>query len=260
MRVYVDILFLINLIYDFLILNAVNIVLKRNVKVKKILYCSLVGGISAFSIFIPFLSNIYITIMLSVFMVYITFGFKDIIYFKNNLLYFYMIMITLGGFLYFINLKFNNLYNIKDAYNRKVLINFISMVIFGLVIYLLYLYINKYNNNAISNYFDVSICFDEKMYKLNGFYDTGNLIKDPYKNRKVILVDKKIIKSDIRNKSPIIVPCDMVNNHILINCYKPDLLVINNKVINNCLIGLWDKNMHDGIDVILNGYLGDIIR
>ena len=260
MKVYVDILFLINLIYDFLILNAVNIILKRGIKTKKVLFCSFVGSISAFSIFIPILSNIYITIFLSIVMVYITYGYKDIIYFKNNLLYFYMVTVILGGFLYFINLKFNHLYNVNDYYERKVLINFISMIIFGIIIYIMYLYTYKYKDNILSNYYNVKLSLDDKLYNLTGFYDSGNLIKDPYKNRKVILINKKLIKSDIKNKSPIIVPCNMVNHHILINCFKPDLLIINNKVINNCLIGLWENNIFDGIDAILNGYLGDLIK
>lgn len=92
MIVYVDLIFLINLVYDFLILNSVNLVLRRYIKVKRIFFGSLIGSISAFSIFIPLLNNIYVTIILSVIMLIITFGFKDIIYIKNNILYFYLLL------------------------------------------------------------------------------------------------------------------------------------------------------------------------
>ena len=53
----------------------------------------------------------------------------------------------------------------------------------------------------------------------------------------------------------------MINNKILIECYKPSILIINNRIINNCLIGLWENNnFYDGIDAIISGYIGDKIR
>ena len=261
MKIYVDILFFINLTYDFLILNAVNIVLRRNIKVSQILLGSLVGSISSFSIFIKALNNIYITILLSIIMVLVTFKYKDFIYFKNNLLYFYMISIIFGGFIYFINLKFNNFYNPIDIYNKKIIINFIGIIIFAIIIYLLYVY--TYKNNVINhhNYYSIKYSLNNTLHLVNGFYDTGNLLKDPYKGRPIILIKKDILKCDIKNKSPIYVPCNMVNNNILIKCYKPSLLIINDKVINNCLLGLWENNnFYDGIDAIISGYIGDKIR
>ena len=139
MIIYVDIIFLINLIYDFLILNAVNIVLRRNVKVKRILFSSFFGSISSLSLFFPILNNIYITILLSILMVVVTFGFKDFIYLKNNLLYFYMISVIFGGFLYLINIKFNHYYSPQELYQGKIIVNFIGIIILSPLIYLLYI-------------------------------------------------------------------------------------------------------------------------
>ena len=261
MNIYLDILFMINLIYDFLILNTVNIVLRRNVKIKYIFIGSLVGSLSILTLFIPSINNILFTIILSIIMTITSFGYKDIIYLKNNILYFYMISVIFGGFLYLINLKINNFYNQYDYYNRKVLINFIGIVIFGIIVYFLYLYTYKNNNINHNNYYDIKVSLDNKLHNITGFYDSGNLIKDPYKNKPVILINKEILTCDIKNKSPIYVPCKMINNDILIECYKPSLLIINNKVINNCLIGLWsNNNFYDGIDALISGYIGDKIR
>ena len=261
MIIYVDIIFLINLIYDFLILNAVNIVLRRRKKVKWILISSFFGSISSFSIFFPFLNNIYITICISILMVLITFGYKDIIYLKNNLLYFYMISIIFGGFLYLINIKFNHYFLPGDIYKCKVLINFIGVIVIAPIIYFLYIY--TYKNNLVNhnNYYSIKFSITDKLYFVNGFYDTGNLIKDPYKGRPIVLINKEVLDGDIKNKSPIIVPCKMINNDVLINCYKPSLLIINNVIINNCLIGLWENNnFFDGVNAIISGYLGDKIK
>ena len=260
MKIYVDIIFLINLIYDFLILSSVNVVLKRFIKPKRIFFASFFGSVSAFSIFLPILNNIYITIILSIIMVIIAFGYKDFIYLKNNLIYFYMVSVIYAGFLYLINLKFNKHIDMLDAYNYKVLINFIGLMILSPIIYILHLY--SYKNYSInhSNYYKLEFSLFNRFYSTNAFYDSGNLVKDPYKGRAIILVSRKILDGDIKNKSPIYVPCNLLNNSTLIRCFKPNLIVINNKVINNCLIGLWDSNFYDGVNALISGLIGDKIR
>lgn len=261
MKIYVDIIFLINFTYDFLILSSVNIVLRRSVKTKKILLGSIIGSISSFSIFIKPLNNIYITVLISILMILITFNYKDIIYFKNNILYFYMISVILGGTLYMINLKFNNFYNINDIYNRKILINFIGLIVTSFFVYFLYLYTYKNNKVNHQNYYSLKYSLNNCIHEITAFYDSGNLLKDPYKGRPIILIDKKLLTCDIKNKSPIYVPCNMINNSILIKCYKPDLLIINNHLINNCLIGLWNNNnFYDDINAVISGYIGDKIK
>ena len=260
MKIYVDIIFLINLIYDFLILSAVNVVLKRYIKVKKIFIASFVGSISAFSIFIPFLNNIYVTIILSVLMILIAFGYKDLIYIKNNILYFYMISVIFGGFLYLLNLKFNHQINLSNQYNYKVLINFSGIILLSPIIYIMYL--SSYKNYGVNhaNYYNLKFSLFDKYYCLNAFYDSGNLVKDPYKGRPIILVNRKVLDGDIKNKSPIYVPCNLLNSSTLIRCFKPNLIVINDKVIKNCLIGIWESNFYDGINALISGLIGDKIR
>lgn len=261
MKIYIDILFFINLTYDFLILNAVNIVLRRNINVYRIFFGSIIGSISTFSIFLPVLNNMLVTIMLSTLMLLVTFKYKDIIYLKNNIIYFYMISVIFGGMLYLLNLKFNKYYSIKDIYNQKIIINFIGIIIISPIIYFLYIYTYKNNKVNHDNYYELKYSFNNKLININAFYDSGNLIKDPYKGRPVILINKKILRCDIKNKSPIYVPCNMINNNILLKCYKPNLLIINNHIINNCLLGLWENNnFYDGIDAVISGYIGDKIR
>ena len=261
MKIYLDILFMINFTYDFLILNAVNIVLRRSIKIKRILFGSFIGSISFFTLFVPLLNNIFITLLLSLLMLLTTFGYKDIKYLLNNIIYFYMISVIFGGFLYLINIKLNNFYTPLDIYNMKIIINLIGIIFISPIIYIFYIY--TYKNNLLNhqNYYNLKCSIDDIIYDVNAFYDSGNLVKDPYKGRPVILINKKIIKSDIKNKSPIYVPCCMINNKILIECYKPSILIINNHIINNCLIGLWENNnFYDGIDAIISGYIGDKIR
>ena len=111
MIVYIDLLFVLNFIYDFLLLLTVSITLKRNVRLKRIFLGACLGGISTFIIFLPV--NKYILLLLkilnSLIMVSITYKFKDIKYFFNNIIYLYMCSVILAGFLYFLKLEFNNM-------------------------------------------------------------------------------------------------------------------------------------------------------
>lgn len=260
MIIYVDIIFIINLIYDYLILNTVNVVLKRFKKQKNIFIGSLIGSILSFNIFFPKLNNIFIIILISILMVLVSFGFKDFIYFKNNIIYFYMISVVYGGFIYLINLKFNPFFNEKIYYEKKILINFIGLLILSPIVYFLIIesYKNLKNKNGLL--YQVKVVLNKKLYEITGLYDTGNKVKDPYKNRPVILINKKILSCDINNKSPIYVPCNLINGEVLIRCYKPKVLIINNKVVNNCLIGVTDYDYSfDGVDAIISGYIGDEI-
>ena len=92
MTVYIDVVFILNFFFDFLLLLTVNNVLKRNIPLKRILFGSFVGSLTIFflffsiSSFLLFLSKL----LLGVLMCLTTFGLKDKKYFIQNLSYLYM--------------------------------------------------------------------------------------------------------------------------------------------------------------------------
>ena len=108
MIVYLDLVFLINYFFDCLLLILVNITLKRNISLKRILLTSLLGELCLIGIF---LNNIFFLlifkILLALILIIVCFKYKDILYTLNNLLYFYMGSVILGGFVY--SLKINKL-------------------------------------------------------------------------------------------------------------------------------------------------------
>ena len=59
MVIYLDLLFILNLFYDFLILLAVNMVLKRNKKIIRIILGSLVGALSSLLILLDINNYFY---------------------------------------------------------------------------------------------------------------------------------------------------------------------------------------------------------
>ena len=108
MVIYLDLLFILNLFYDFLILLAVNMVLKRNKKIKRIILGSLVGALSSLLILFDINNYFYfmLKILVAIIMIIITFSYKDYKYTIQNLIYLYMISIIMAGFLYYLDLEF----------------------------------------------------------------------------------------------------------------------------------------------------------
>lgn len=234
--VYIDLLFLLNVFLDFLLLLSVCYILNRNVKLRRIIYGSIIGGLSTFLVFIK-LNNIelfIIKIFISLFMTLITFSFKNIKYTFKNLEYLYIVSIVLGGFLYLAKLKFNNLY--------ILILIFISPII-------LYLYYKQTKNiKTISYYHKLDIYYKGEIFKLNAYLDTGNKLKDPYLNRDIIVINNIIKNID----DFILVPIDTIDNHSLLKCIKVDKVLIDNKIIKKVLIGITNKKINiDGIDSII---------
>lgn len=240
MTIYIDLVILLNYFFDSLILLSVNTTLKRNISLKKILFVSLLGELSLLGFL---LSNKYLLILLkleiSVILNILTFKYKDIFYTVTNVLYFYMVSIILGGFIYY--LKLNNL-----SY-------FFILLLVPLILYL-YIKQNLNMKTTINKTYPLTIYFPNKRkLSLTGFVDTGNKLRDPVTKKWVVLVNKKLLQGVIRIRTPIYVPYHSLNNKGLVECIKPEKLVIEGKEYTNFLIGLMDsKVMINSSDCILN--------
>ena len=240
MTIYIDLVILLNYFFDSLILLTVNITLKRNISLKKILFVSLLGELSLLGFL---LSNKHLLILLkleiSLILNILTFKYKDIFYTVTNVLYFYMVSIILGGFIYY--LKLNNL-----SY-------FFILLLVPLILYL-YIKQNLNMKTTINKTYPLTIYFPNKRkLSLTGFVDTGNKLRDPVTKKWVVLVNKKLLQGVIRIRTPIYVPYHSLNNKGLVECIKPEKLVIEGKEYTNFLIGLMDsKVMINSSDCILN--------
>lgn len=86
MKIYIDLVLFLNFAFDFILLITTSILLKRNTKLIRIFLGSLIGSITIIILFIPFttISLFIMKIILSILIIIITFGFKDIKYTLNN--------------------------------------------------------------------------------------------------------------------------------------------------------------------------------
>lgn len=248
MKIYLDFVFIINFFFDFLLLFGTSKILKRIVSLKRLILGSIVGAISLFLLFLPLtsLTLFLLKILLSVAIITTTFGKKNII---QNLIYFYILSVILGGSLYLLDIttayKNTGLIFIKKRYLLNTILILISSPI------IIYLYIKEHYSykNKISNKYKVEIHLNNKKYKLEAILDTGNNLSDPYKKRPIILIDEIV---DSKRKKIIYVPYKALNTEGVIPCILPDKVIVNDKEYKNILIGLSkDKFSLNGISCIL---------
>ena len=246
MTIYIDLLLILNFIYDFFLLMTVSVTLKRNITIKRLLFGSFIGALSTLIILLRL--NNYILLLLKVLsgliMVVVTFGYKKLKYFFNNVVYLYMCSVILAGFLYYLKLEF---------YNLSYLLSFI----FAPFILFLYIKEQKKLKRIINYYQDILITFkNNKTISCRGFYDSGNRLKDPVTNKYIILINPIKLKGIYNIRNPMYVPVNTINKHSLLVCISIKNIIINNKEYKNYLLGLSsDFKSSEEYDCLLNYYL-----
>ena len=252
MKVYLDLVMILNFFIDFILLLTVSIVLKRKVNIKRIILGAFVGGISILFLFFninSFLLFIF-KLIISILMVIITFKYENIKYTLINILYLYITSIILGGFLYLLNIEFSYKHVGIIFINNGLSINFIILIIISPVILYIYIRQNKLLKYTYSNYYDVELIKNNKSYKYIGYMDSGNVLVDSLTNKKVILIDKRKILFNIKEFR--LIPYMGVNGMNMIKVVKIDKLIFNNKNYDNVWLGIMDNISLDGVDIILN--------
>lgn len=247
MKIYIDLLMILNFFFDFILLLSVSIILKRNANIYRIILGAFVGGISILSLFINFnsLTLFIFKFIISIFMVIISFNYKNIKYTIKNIIFLYLASIILGGFLYFLNIEFSYKKIGMVFINNGLSVNVIFLIIFCPII--IYIYVKECLSLKInySNYYKINLYYNNKKYSLNGFVDTGNVLE--YFNKPVILTN---IKIDIGTF--FYIPYKTIDNNGLIKCIKPDKIEINGKA-KKALVGFIDKGIKiDGVDCLIN--------
>ena len=245
MIIYLDIVFLLNIVLDFILLMSVSIILTRNASIKRILLGSMIGGVSTTLLFININSLLLfiLKIILGLLMVLATFSYNNFKYTFNNLFYLLTISFILSGILY--------LFIDQENYNYLIL-----SIFFIIIPIIYYKQLKKYQDNY-SNYYHVKIFYKKKIYNLTGYLDTGNQLFDLYKKRPVILTDYQI---NIKENDIIYVPFASVNTEGIIKCFKPDKIIVNDKEIKNYLVGISNKKIKiDGVNIILHSKMKGIV-
>ena len=254
MKIYLDIVLLINFGFDFLLLLSVSLILRRNASIYKLLIGSFIGSISILTLFMKInsIQLFFIKLIISILMCISSFKYKNLKYTIKNIIFLYLSSIVLGGALYLLNIEFSYKNQGIIFYKNKLSINFIILIITTPIILYIYIKECKSLKTNYSNYHKVEIKINNETIKCNGFIDTGNKLKDPYKKRPIILMNNNYLEKKDINK--IIVPAHTIMGTKLIECIKINNLKIdNNEIKKEVLLGFINKKIKiDGIDCLLN--------
>lgn len=237
MKIYLDLVLFLNFFFDFLLLFAVSRLLKEKIRFLRLIMGSLVGSLSTFFLFLPLntVSLFFLKMLVSLLMIKVSFPFKNIRSFLKQVLYLYLVSIILGGFLYFLNIQFSYKNNGVVFFHNGLSINFIILLISSPLIIFWYIKEALRYKNTYQNIYSVKVIADKKEYILKGYLDTGNHLKDPYKKRSVLLVEKGLIP--IKEEETIYVPYASLNHQGIVKCKKVEKIEIDGKTFTNMLIG-----------------------
>lgn len=220
MKVYIEIVVLLNFLLDFMILYGTKRILRRKCSFYRIILSSLIGSITIFTIWIPIstIGMILFKICISFFMNIIAFG-KSRLF--ENTFYFYLLSIIFGGFIELLNIH-------KSYYINMLCIILLCPFVLAIFIY----QYRKYKNKCFHLY-QVKIYYKNHEYLFDGFIDTGNHLRSPFSQRPVILIDQYI-----PHQYTYFIPYRALNYEGLLECMKPDKILIDEKEIEHCLVGL----------------------
>jgi len=192
MTIYLDYIFLENLIINVVVIIQLNVFLKLKLNKYKIIICAILD--SFFSIFnYLFLDNFIFSLLFNFFSFYILFHelLKIKIKFIKAILNYYFVYISYIGVIILVEC-ITNMY--LDNFLNKIFIYIISALINNLALTNLW---KVWKTNIKDN--NLSVVIKIADITINGFVDTGNLVKDNNTNLNVIFLNKNL-KKNILNK------------------------------------------------------------
>ena len=220
MTIYIDIVFLENLLLNYIILLATAIIGKSKIKFFKFFLASSFGSLYAilnYIIDLNMLANFLLKVFISIFMILLSFDNKKIKVFFKNLIMFYLTSFTFGGAAFML-LFFVNPESIIYEEGHFVGTYPIKIAIYGCILgFIIIFIVAKVIKSRISNTLcDLEIVFEGKTLKLKTLIDSGNLLKEPISMQDVIIVEKssleQIIDKEILNDAITMADGNLIGN------------------------------------------------
>lgn len=272
MTLYVDIIFLENLIMNSIIILATGIILKNTQRIWRNLVSSGIGAIYAILIYtsnFKIYSNIILKVILSIVIIYIAFKPANIRSFLKHLIIFYLTSFTFGG------VAFALLYFVRPQdilFQNGVLIGTypIKMILAGGILGFIIITFAFKNIKGKLTRKDMMCTVIIGNTRITAIVDTGNLLKDPITKMPVLIMEREMLKGIF----PEIIlenATDIVNGkEIELGEYSSKLRVIPYKSIgkeNGLLLGIKAKNIRivyqdieKAHDVIIGIYTGTLSK
>lgn len=280
MTIYLDLIFIENIIMNSIILYATSIILKQKTKLLRIIISANIGAIYSIALYITnfkiYMSTIS-KIILSIIMIYVAFKPSKIKNAFKQVIIFYLTSFIFGGvalnLIYY--LRPENI-SIKNGMFTGEYV--LKVIILGAIVALLIVKISiKIIKNKLTPkdmYCKIKIKMNENIIETMAMIDTGNLVKEPITNTPVVIVESSllegIIPNEILDNLENILHGDLSNislkiqneyftklrcipysslgkeNGMLVGIKIPEIMVQKEdeeKKTNNIILGIYDKNL-----------------
>jgi len=204
--IYIDIIFLENLIMNSIILYATTIILKIKPKTIRVLLSSAIGSIYAVITYVTEI-DIYASAMfkaiLAIMMVYVAFNPQSTKKMWKEVAIFYLTSFVFGGVtLYLIYyIKPQNIFIKNGVFVGEYVLKVIMLgAIVAFIIIKICLKIIKTKINPKDMYCKIKIKLNERIIETKAMIDTGNLAKEPISNTPVVIVESTLLEDILPNK------------------------------------------------------------
>lgn len=276
MTFYIDIIFVENIIMNYIILFATGLIIKKDTKHLKLFVSSIIGATYAIMSYISRLeiyTNQITKFLLSIVMIYIAYNPNNIKKMFKDIVIFYLTSFCFGGAAYYL-LYYISPQQIKNIGGTLIGSYPMKIAILGGILgfFILNIAFNVIKNKVdkTSIFYDIEVFYKEKSVKVKMLLDTGNLLVEPITSFPVIIIEKEKMKEILSQKDLEIIGKGLVNNfdglseNLKLRCriipfssigknngmiigMKPDYIKIyddeNVKIIKKVIIGIYDKKI-----------------
>ena len=214
--IYIDVIFLENLIMNSIILYATAIILKIKPKMIRVFASSTIGSVYAIITYITEIeiyTSVILKAILAVIMIYVAFNPQNIKKLFKQVAIFYLTSFVFGGVtLYLIYyIKPQEVFIKNGVFVGDYILKVIMLgAIVAFITIKISLKIIKTKINPKDMYCKIKIKLNEKTIETKAMIDTGNLAKEPITNMPVVIVESSLLKD--------VLPIQILNNLEKILC------------------------------------------
>lgn len=278
MTIYLDVIWLLNFFTDYLLLKLTGLVLKRDVQKYRLIISSALASFYVLAVFTPYAKLFFhpmTKFIFSLVIVYTAFSFKRFSYFIQNVFMFYFVSFMIGGGL--IAMRFF-LQTESELLNGIISTRFTSFGdplnwLFVAAGFPLVWYFSRerlsqieYRSIVYNEIATVFVHIEDKIIKLKGLIDSGNLLTDPITKAPVMIMDITNVDNSLRLhelcehslenhpwKSRVrLIPYRTVGQEELLVALRPDRIEIVHQnetyVVKSSLVGLTKQQLSSDRD------------
>ena len=204
--IYIDIIFLENLIMNSIILYATAIMIKIKPKIVRVIISSAIGSIYAIVTYISEIeiyTSIVLKLILSVIMIYVAFNPPNAKKMWKQLAIFYLTSFVFGGvalyLIYFI--KPQEVFIRNGIFVGEYVLKVILLgAIVAFIVIKISLKIIKTKINPKDMYCKIKVKLEDKIIETKAMIDTGNLLKEPITNIPVVIIESSLLEGILPQK------------------------------------------------------------